>query len=123
MRQNEQEDGVWRVLAGSLPVGVWNSFLFSLPSPPSEPRSSGVQTVSNKYSTLVPCLVDSQVWLFCSTFLGIQVCWFLGLPSRSRSMLGNNWVIGLLLFVLALGASTPGEGQQGKPREVKVALS
>lgn len=66
---------------------------------------------------------DSQVWLFCSTFLGIQVCWFLGLPSRSRSMLGNNWVIGLLLFVLALGASKPGEGQQGKPREVKVALS
>lgn len=38
-------------------------------------------------------------------------------------MLGNNWVIGLLLFVLALGASKPGEGQQGKPREVKVALS
>lgn len=57
MRQNEQEDGVWRVLAGSLPVGVWNRFLFSLPSPPSEPHSSGVQTVSNEHSMLVPCLV------------------------------------------------------------------
>lgn len=43
MRQNEQEDGVRRMLAESLPVGVWSRFLLPPPLPPGEPHHVGKQ--------------------------------------------------------------------------------
>lgn len=134
MRQNEQEAGVWRALAGSLPVGVWSRLLF--PSPPLEPQDG------RKHGFLLP-----ELWI-TNTVYALLVPWNQGGRKRTQvcgpgphlqvallalSSKGHRCVcprvtplgacrvaLGFWTFaVLALGTSKPGEKQKRKPESLR----